>query len=122
MVGSVSSTAATQLVGQLGQLVLFDNLTKATPTITITTSSVKSFEVNSMQITETSQPLGDKKKKNNNRHKKNASIEPTEQTNFESNARSSKEKQKSKYPFMVCQEDHMTKDCLHLPDVRYYVK
>ena len=40
MVGFVSSTAATQLVGQLGQLVLSDNPTKAAPSTTTTTLEI----------------------------------------------------------------------------------
>ena len=37
VVGSAYSTPTTQIVGQLGQLTLFDNPTKAAPIITATT-------------------------------------------------------------------------------------
>jgi len=39
VVGSASSTATTQLVGQIGQLILSDNPTKEAPVTTTTTSS-----------------------------------------------------------------------------------
>ena len=70
VVGSISSSNATQLVGQLGHLVVYNNLTEATPTTTTTTSTTQSSEVNSVQTTKTSQPPGNKKKNNNNHHKK----------------------------------------------------
>ena len=54
MVGSISSTAATQLVGQLGQLVLSDNPTMEDPTTNTTTSSAHSSKANSVQMTKTS--------------------------------------------------------------------
>lgn len=92
MVGLVSSTVATQLVGQLSQLVLSDNPTKVSSATTTTTSSAQSSKVNSMQTTKTSQPPGGKKKNKKNCHKKKASTELTEQTNPRSNAGGSKGK------------------------------
>ena len=101
MVGFVSSTTATQLVGQLGQLVLSDDPTQEAPATTTTIASTQSSKVNSVQTVKSSQPLGNKKK-NNNHRKKNTSTEQTEQTNFESNVGGSKGKGKFKYPCMVC--------------------
>ena len=109
-------------MGQLGQLVLSDNTSKATPTTTTTTTSGQSLEVNSVQTTKSSHPPGNKKKNNNNRRKKNTSTKQTEQTNPESNAGGNKGRHKFKYPCIVCQEDHMTKDCPRLPNIQNYVK
>ena len=66
------------------------------------------------------QPRG--KKKNHNRLKKKYFVEPTSQTNQENIVRGSQSKRKYKYPCMVCQEYHMTKDCPRLNDVRNYIK
>ena len=122
--GSTSSTDSTQLVGQLGQLILSDNHTKAALVTTITTLFAQSLEVNYVQTTtpKTYQPPSSKKKNNNNHHNKNASTKPTKQTNPESNTRGTKSKQKFTYPCMVCQADHMTKYCPHLPNVCNYTK
>jgi len=52
--GFVSSTNATQLVGQLGQLVLSDNPIIEALTTTTTITSTQSSEVNFMPTTKTS--------------------------------------------------------------------
>jgi hypothetical protein len=121
---SVSSTATTQLVGQLGQLTLLDNPTNTTLVTNATTLPAQSFEVNSVQTTapKTSQQSREKKRNNNNRPKKNSSTEPTRPTNQEYNVGGNHSRRKFKYPHVVCQEDHMTKYCPHLPDVHNYVK
>ena len=130
MVGSISSTTATHLMGQLGQLALLDNPTQAAPATTTTNASTPSSEVNSVQTANSSQPSGNEKKnnnhnkkKNNNRNKKkNTSTEQSEQTNSASLAGGNKGRHKFKYPCMVFQEDHKTQDCPRLSDVQNYVK
>ena len=108
VVGSVSSTTATHLVGKLGQLALSDNPTQEASATTTTNASTPSSEVNSMQTANSSQPSGNMKKNNNRNKKKNNSIEKTDQTNSASNAGGNKGQCKLKYPCMVCQEDHKT--------------
>ena len=98
VVGSASSTVATQLVGQFSQMMLSDNPTNVAPIKTSTTSSGQSSEVNYVQTTapKTSQQPGVKKKSNNNCRKKIYSTEPTRQTNQEPNVGGSKSKRNFK--------------------------
>ena len=104
MVGSTSSTAATQLVGKLSQMTLSDKPTNAASVTTSIATSSQPSEVNYVQTiaSKTSQQPGGKKKNNNNRHKKNSSIELTGQINQETNVGGSKSKRKFKYPYMLC--------------------
>ena len=122
MVGFVSSTTTTQLVGQLCQLALSDNPTQAALATTTTNAPTPSLEVNSVQTTNSSQPSSNKKKNNNCNKKKNSSTKQTDQTNSASNVGGNKGRRKFKYPCMVCQEDHMTKDCPRLLDIQNYIK
>jgi len=124
VVGSDSSTTATQLVGKICQMTFSDNLTNVALVTTSNTTLDQSSKVNFVQTTtfKTSQQPRGKKKNNNNRRKKIFYTKTIGQTNQETNAGGCKSERKFKYPCMVYQKDHMTKYCPILTNVRNYVK
>ena len=119
MISYVSSFTANQVVGQLGELAIIDNPAPTTLTITSTTSSAQSIDVNLVQTSKSNQVGG---RKNCNHQKKNAPIEKCEQNAKEPNDGGNKWKKKVKFPSLACKEDHFNRFYPHLADVQKYVE
>ena len=114
MIGFVSTTFVSQVVGQLGQLAITDKPTSTT-LATLSNDPAQSTYVNMVQTTKSSRC------KSHNQRRKNSSGEQ-EEANIKENQPSNnkKGKKKLKFPFLACKEDHFTKDCLHLMDVHKF--
>jgi hypothetical protein len=96
---------------------------KTTPTTTTTpsttpptTPSSNTSEVNMVQSTPTAKTENKKKGKG----KKNQNSQPQEKS--KTPLAEDKEKCKPKYPCLICDEDHYTKDCLHRVYVNCFLK
>ena len=91
--------------------------TKQPKTATPTPSTRKVFiEVNSIQST---QNLGNNKKKFKNRNKKPGNQQETPRpTNSDNN----KGKRKAKYPCLLCGGDHFSKECPHRDEISQFSK
>ena len=93
-------------------MVVTDNPTSTTSTTTSNTSS-QSTNVNLVQTSKTN------RWKNHNQRKRNAPVEQGEANVKEPNpSNNNRGKKKLKFPCLACKEDHFTKDCPHLADVK----
>jgi ribosomal protein L44E len=111
VIGFVSTSAISQVVRQLSQLVVTNNPTSTGLAMTSNTSA-QSTDVNMVQTSKTS------RRKNLNQRKKNAPIEQSEANVKEPNpSNNNRGKKKLKFPCLACKEDHFPKDCPRLADV-----
>lgn len=117
MIGFVSSSPVSQVVGQLGQLAITDN-PASTTSETTSNNPAQATDINMVQTSKTS------RWKSHNQWRKNASGEQDEanikEPQFGNNNK--KGKKKLKFPCLACKEDHFTKDCLCLVDVQTFVE
>jgi hypothetical protein len=117
VVGSVTQDSTSKPSGQSNP--------KVTPTITTQNTSPpattpgKTFEINTVQSTTTgksqqprSKKKGKGKAKKNSPQQEKPKTQPVEDT----------QKCKPKYPCLICEEEHYTKDCPRHADVNHFLK
>ena len=117
MIGYVSTSSVSQVVGQLGQLAITDKPISTTSTTT-SNDPAQSTDVNMVQTTKSS------RRKSHNQQRKNSSGEQEEANTKEPQPgnNNKKGKKKLKFPCLAFKEDHFTKDCLHLANVQKFVE
>ena len=116
MIGSVSTTFISQVVGQLGQLAIIDKLASMT-SATNSNDPTQSTDVNMVQTSKYSRC------KSQNQRRKKSSSEQEEANSKETQPGNNKKgKKKLKFPCLACKEDHFTKDYLHLIDVHKFME
>ena len=117
MIGSVSTTLVSQVVGQIGQLALTNKPAVTTPATT-SSEPAPSTDVNMVQTSKSS------RRKNRNQQRKESSGEQEEATPKEApSGKKKKGKKKVKFPCLAYkEEDHFTRDCPHLADVQNFLE
>ena len=112
MIGFVSTTSISQIVGQLGQLAITDKPTSMT-SATNSNDLAQSTDVNMVQTTKSS------RRKSRNQRRKNSFGEQEEANTKETQLgnNNKKGKKKLKFLYLACKEDNFTKDYLCLMNV-----
>lgn len=114
VIGSAANISTSQVVNQLGQMSLSSNTMVASQNTMTPANPTQTSEINSIQnihLKGNKQPGGKKKGKN----------KANKQGGENNNQAVDKKKRKFQYPCMLCQEEHLTKDCLYMEEATKFV-